>query len=211
MYYCPQVHKDHVSPDCPHAIGSKRADQIVWERVSEVINRPEMLLSEAHRMVGDLRANADLLDIERKRVEDELDALALERQWVITQARKGAISESDMDYQLGAMNFQELGLKRDLSSIEQVVNINSLGDWETEVREYLADLRAGLESLNTEPGSEEERKEIFEVKRQAVTTLVSRITIDRNRELHVEISLNLLALLEDRAGFEGHQINDIAS
>jgi hypothetical protein len=116
-----------------------------------------------------------------------------------------------MEYQLGAMNFQELGLKRDLSSIEQAVNINSLGDWETEVREYLADLRAGLESLNAEPESEEERKEIFEIKRQAVTALVSRITIDRNRGLQVEISLNLLALLGDRAGFERHQINDIAS
>jgi hypothetical protein len=116
-----------------------------------------------------------------------------------------------MEYQSGALTFQELGLKRDLSSIEQAVNINSLGDWETEVREYLADLSAGLESLNTEPQSEEERKEIFEVKRQAVTTLVSRITIDRNRELHVEISLNLQALLENRAGFEHHEINNIAS
>jgi hypothetical protein len=162
-------------------------------------------------MVGDLQANADLLGIERKRLEDELDALALERQWVITQARRGAINESDMDYQLGALTFQELGLKRDLSSIEQAVSINSLGDWETEVREYLADLCAGLESLNAEPQSEEERKEIFEIKRQAVTTLVSRITIDHNRELHVEISLNLLALLGDRADYKRHTINDITS
>ena len=38
--------------------------------------------------------------------------------------------------------------------------------------------------------SEDEQK-IFELKRQTVTTLVRKVTIDRNRELHVEIGLNL--------------------
>lgn len=57
----------------------------------------------------------------------------------------------------------------------------------------------GLDSLNTAPQSEEERQEIFALKKQIVNTLVRRITIDRNRELQVEISLNLLGLLEDKS------------
>jgi hypothetical protein len=57
----------------------------------------------------------------------------------------------------------------------------------------------GLNSLNTAPQSEEERQEILELKKQTVNTLVRRITIDCNRELHVEISLNLLGLLEAKS------------
>ena len=38
------------------------------------------------------------------------DALMLERQWVISQARSCRISESDKDYQLGPLTFQELSL-----------------------------------------------------------------------------------------------------
>jgi hypothetical protein len=79
------------------------------------------------------------------------------------------------------------------------------------VREYLADLQAGLESLNTEPQSEEERQEIFELKRQATKTLVRRITIDLNRELYVDICLDLLAIMKNRTGNKCHPISDTAS
>lgn len=53
------------------------------------------------------------------------DALMLERQWVISQARSCRISESDKDYQLGVLTFQELSLWRDLESVKQVVDILS--------------------------------------------------------------------------------------
>ena len=49
-------------------------------------------------MVNEIRANADSFYAEKGRIQSELDALILERQWVITQARKGGISESDMEY-----------------------------------------------------------------------------------------------------------------
>ena len=118
---------------------------------------------------------------------------------MINQARRAAISESDMDYQLGALTLQEISLKREFASIEQAVIMHLLGDWEGQVIEYLADLQMGLDSLNAAPQSEEERQEIFELKKQTVNTLVRRITIDRNRELQVEISLNLLSLLDDKS------------
>lgn len=199
VYYCPQGHPEHVSPGCPRHIGSKKADNDVWEKVCRAINKPEILLAQARKMLDELWANADSLENEQERIQKELDALVLERQWVITQARKGGISESDMDYQLGMLTLQELSLKRELTSIGQAVNIHLSGDWEGEVKEYLADLQAGLDSLNAAPQSEEERREIFELKKQTVNTLVKRITIDRNRELHVEISLNLLGIISNQS------------
>ena len=91
------------------------------------------------------------------------------------------------------------------------VHIHALGDWESKVKEYLADLQAGLESLNAKPQSEEDAREIFEIKRQTVNTLVRRVTIDRNRKLHVKISLNLLNFVnDDRSNrLEGQNKNKI--
>jgi site-specific DNA recombinase len=214
VYYCPQRHKEHISTECPSSAGSKRADNIVWGKVCDAINKPEILLAQARKMVENLMINADSLDADKERIQSELDALTIERQWVITKARKGAISDSDMEYQLGAMSFQELSLKRELITIEYAVNIDLLNDWEAIVRDYLADLQAGLESLNTEPQSEEDAREIFEIKRQTVTTLVKRIEIDSNRDFHVEISLDLLGLLEKQSGggFQNnHQIKSSAT
>ncbi|MEO7841639.1 MAG: hypothetical protein ABIU06_20040 [Anaerolineales bacterium] len=55
---------------------------------------------------------------------------------------------------------------------------------------------AGLESLSAAPQNDEERQEIFALKKQIVNTLVKSIMINYDRELHVEISLNLLRLLK---------------
>ena len=142
---------------------------------------------------------------------NEMDTLTLERQWVITQARKGAISDGDREYQLAAMNLQELNLKRDLASVRQAVNIHLLGDVETRVQEYPADLQTGLESLNADPQTDSERQELFALKKQMVNTLVRRVTIDRNRDLCVEISFNLLHLINDDTpdGFEGKNQDQI--
>lgn len=65
--------------------------------------------------------------------------------------------------------------------------------------------------MNSDPQSPEDQQQIFELKRQTVTTLVRRITIDRNRELHIEIGLNLLKLLNDDIPqrFEGKNKGEI--
>ena len=52
-----------------------------------------------------------LLD-EKGNIQKQLDAIAMERQWVITQARKGKITDEGMDQQLGALSIQELDLKQ---------------------------------------------------------------------------------------------------
>jgi DNA invertase Pin-like site-specific DNA recombinase len=190
-YYCTQPHADRISPDCPRTVGSIKSDDIAWEKVCAAINKPEILLTQARKTIKELQDSASALSDEQERIQKELDALTLERQWVITQARKDAITESDMDYQLGALTLQELTLKRDLASIGIALDVNSIRDWEARISEYFADLQAGIASLNTVPQCEEERQEVFEIKKQIVNTLVGRVTIDRDRNLHVEIRIDL--------------------
>jgi DNA invertase Pin-like site-specific DNA recombinase len=201
MYYCRQNHKDHVSPECPRHIGAKRADAQAWQKICDAVGKPQYLLAQARKLVEQLRASADTLHEDRARIEKEIEALTTERQWLITQARKGNITAADMEYQLGAMTLQEVSLKREVSSLGQAININALNDWEAKLNEYLADLRAGIEELkNAAPQDGEERHSLFLLKKQMVDTLVERVTINKNREIKVEIRLNLLAILDEDAG-----------
>lgn len=199
-YFCPEEHPERVHPDCPRQIGCKKTDDYVWERVCEAINKPEILIARARQSIDELRADAAVIGDEQERIQKELDALALERQWVITQARKGAITEGDMDYQLGALSLQETTLKRELASRGQVLNMDDLGDWEAQIAEYFADLKEGLASLNIPPENEEERKEKFTLKRQIVLNLVDKVTIGKNRKLKVYIRLDLLKFLRGEIG-----------
>jgi hypothetical protein len=118
-----------------------------------------------------------------------------------------------MGLQLGTLTLQELSLRCDLESITQAVNIQLLDDWEERVSKYMAELQAGFVSLNWENQGAEDEQEIYELKRQIVTTLVRRVTIDINRELHVEIGLNLREILNHALpqGFEGINQDEIES
>lgn len=200
IYYCTQNHLDLVSPDCPRHTGAKKAEAQVWEKVCEVVDNPEYLFAQAHQLVEELRASAANIHEERARIEKEMEALTTERQSLITWARQGKITATDMENQLGAMTMQELSLKHELSSLGQRINLNALNDWEEKFMEYLEDLRIGVEELkNAAPQNNEERHQVFLLKKQIVDTLVHRATIDRNRKIMVDIRLNLLAILDQDA------------
>ena len=200
IYYCTQNHLDLVSPDCPRHTGAKKAEAQVWEKVCEVVDNPHYLVAQAHQLVEDLRASATNIHEERARIEREMEALTNERQSLITWARQGRITATDMENQLSAMTLQELSLKHELSSLGQRINLNSLNDWEEKFMEYLADLQVGVEELkNAAPQNNEERHNVFLLKKQIVDTLVHKATIDINRKIMVDIRLNLLAILDQDA------------
>ena len=200
IYYCTQNHLDLVSPDCPRHTGAKKAEAQVWEKVCEVVDNPQYLVAQAHQLVEDLRASATNIHEERARIEREMEALTNERQSLITWARQGRITATDMENQLSAMTLQELSLKHELSSLGQRINLNSLNDWEEKFMEYLADLQVGVEELkNAAPQNNEERHNVFLLKKQIVDTLVHKATIDINRKIMVDIRLNLLAILDQDA------------
>lgn len=149
----------------------------------------------------ELRASSANLHAEQARIEKELEALTTERQWLITQDRKGSITTTDMEQKLSTLTMQEISLKRELSSLGQAININALNEWEAKFSEYLADLRAGIDELkNAASQSNEERHQIFLLKKQTFDTLVERVIINKNREIKVEIRLNLLTILDQGAG-----------
>ena len=140
------------------------------------------------------------MEQDRIRIENQLEAVLTDRQWVITQARKGAFTTNDMEYQLSQLTFQEVTLKQELATLGETININALNNWEENVVEFLADLRAGVEELKfVAPQTPEEQHDIFVLKKRVIDTLVERIDIDIDRNLFVQIRLNLLDILRKDA------------
>ncbi len=159
-------------------------------------------------MVDELRNSAATQSADQECIEKELDALASNRQWVITQARKGSITEQDMDRQLGEMSLQEVALKRELSSAREIIDTSVIENWEPHVRQYLADMLEGIAGLNTIPVDPQEERENQALKRQIIQTLVEKVVVDRNQKFTVTIRLNLLQILEGVSGKDGGHGND---
>ena len=139
-------------------------------------------------LVDQLWANAANLHEERERIEKELERINADRQWVITLARQGKFTNNDMEQQLATLTLQEISCKRELSALGQTININALNNWEAKFEEYLADLQVGVAELKeAAPQSEEERHNLFLLKKQVVDTLVKRVTIGKSREITIEL------------------------
>jgi hypothetical protein len=160
---------------------------------------PEILIEGACPTIEKLRTQAQNLTDEQDRLQREMDNIHSERQWVITQARKKAITEEDMDMQLGALTFQELELKRQLSELSASSQLINLDNWEDAVRMYLADVSYGVAALDGEPANDEERAEQERLKRLTVKTLVERVNLDKDRNLEVVIQLNVQEILKNAA------------
>ena len=108
-----------------------------------------------------------------------------------------------MEQQLATLTLHEVNLKHELSSLGQALNINALDNWEAKFEEYLADLQVGMDELkNAAPQDDEERHNLFLLKKGVVNTLVERVTINKDRGIMVEIRLNLFAILDQDAKSE---------
>lgn len=195
-YYCTQMHKELIHEECPRTIGHLKADEYVWTKVNEAVENPEVLIMGARNHVEGLRNQAKNVTKDNERIQSQIDGLLMERKWVITQARKGSISEKDMEEQLAEISAQELALKKEMGTVADLDLLAALDGWEEKAREYFADLQAGLEELNAVPQTDEERLEQFEIKRRVVNTLVEQVTILKTRELKITFRLNLLALAQ---------------
>jgi DNA invertase Pin-like site-specific DNA recombinase len=196
IYFCPCKYEEVRSPECPRSIPRIGADREVWRQVTNAIGHPEVLLDGARELVAELITEADAHDINRDRIQKELENLLLNRQWIITQARMGNVTEEEMERTLNEYSRQEVSLKSELSNMQQKIDERLLVDWEEKVLEFLADLQDGIQALSDLSVSEEEWLGSFDLKKQIVQLLVERVTIDADQQLTVTIHLNLMELLE---------------
>lgn len=208
-YICSEKHPDMRHPDCPKSIGHQKLDAFVWEKVTSVLEDPNILIAGAQRFVRSMESRIETQKDDSEKLQQALDAITLERQWVITQARKNRISDEDMEYQLGALHIQELDIKKKLNHNSELETMNQLKDWEEITRNYLSDLSSGLEWLKIAPQDDEERKKKFELKQRLVRVLVEKIYIGQDRKIEVTIAMDLLGIIASQA--QGVQIQSVGT
>lgn len=86
-------------------------------------------------------------------------------------------------------------MKRRLATREQEIDTYARLDWEEKVKDYVADLQAGIEELNnTIPQTPDEQHRVFLLKKQLVDELVAEAMIDGKRDIQVELRSKIMDL-----------------
>ncbi len=209
VYRCPRNGNkpETMPPGCVTEIGSKKVDDYVWNFVKEICDRPDILREAIVQRLAVLEAEQGDLEAEAERLQKQADELVMERQWVITQARKSNITEYDMNVQLAALQIQELGLQKELDETQATMaaraQIQALSEW---AAQYLSEIGEGIKTLDVNPEilTPEERQAlvteleawrftekfpgdeiaqlkwaILEEKRRTVRTLISRVIVSK--------------------------------
>ncbi len=142
---------EFIHNDCPGTIGSKKLDTFVWDFVVNICRNPEIVQNAIDAKIELLQQELGDIEHEANQLQNELNRLSDEKQWVITTARKGKISDEDMEKQLAAIDFQcmELRKVRDdkLSAILVQQQTEQLKDW---ANQYLSNLASGLRILEAD-------------------------------------------------------------
>lgn len=220
---------EEVHADCPGTIGSQKLDRYVWDFVVNICRNPEIVRDAIDAKIEILQNDQRELVEEAEAFQRELDNIQSERQWVITQARKGRINADDMDMQLAALHFQYLDLNKKYNELQAALAVKSQAEALKEWAEgYLKDIERGLETLETDPAewSEAEQESlydgleagrfidrfsgdrlaalrwaIFEEKRLLVRTLIKQVLVVKGK--HKEKIIIPELVLEIPADFAG--------
>ena len=192
-YFCPQPHKELRPPECPKSVSAKRAEAQVWEKLYEFAMNPDFLLAQARDLVKQLQQKYERLQKDRGQILEALEKESVKRQQVITEARKKMRADAEFDARMRELYIVEERLKRRLIALEQEINTYASLNWEEEIKEYVADLQAGIKELNnTIPKTPEEQHRVFLLKKQLVDELVAEARIDGKREILIEFRAKIM-------------------
>ncbi|MBC8548158.1 MAG: recombinase family protein [Anaerolineales bacterium] len=142
---------EHVHNNCPGTIGSQKLDNFVWNFVTNICKEPDIIQNAIDVKISMLQDEQGNIEDELVQLQNELDKFTDERQWIITTARKGAISEDDMSRQLAAVDLQALELRKKRSDKIATVAIQNQADRLKEwANQYIRNVANGLRVLTTD-------------------------------------------------------------
>ena len=102
----------------------------------------------------------------------------------------GPFGESDLDAALFALSEEEIVVKSGMAEASPLTN-TKIGGLETIIESYLADIRIGIEWLDSAAHAKDESAEYFVGRRKTVRSLVENATLRREAGPEVALRLNL--------------------
>jgi len=194
FYYCTYHDAGYVKgaeSGCARTTSARKFDRLVWEKVWAVIADDEYFEQRVQAKIAELLAQEADAEGAVERLQTLLDDLAIERQKIITWARKGSISEEDMESNLLALDIERAGYEKEFREKSLLIG-NRAQKLMGFANHYRAKLRAGAEFLNREPQTTEDAQKQFEWRREIVEAIVARIDIlpDKTPKVYFEFDLS---------------------
>ncbi|GAB4577534.1 MAG: hypothetical protein Fur0022_02650 [Anaerolineales bacterium] len=176
---------------CARRMGAEKLDNEIWSKVWALISEPEVFEEALERRIASIKVEEENAQADCERLERELEDLSLERQKVITWARKELITEEDMETQLMTMKFQESALKQTLADKQMLIGDRAERLMEL-ARLYREKVKVGVELLNSIPKNDEEAELQKAFKGKIVQAIVTRIDVfsDKSIKIHCELELS---------------------
>jgi hypothetical protein len=176
------------------SVAVPKFDAILWGKVWRAITDSGEFESLIAARIEALKAQEIDAAAERERLQNRLDDIAMGRQWVITQARTGKITDADMELQLGALAIEQAGLERELNGNRLL--IGNRAERLIELAElYRCQVLEGAEGLNGKPTSAEHARRQFELRRKFIDGLVTRIDLRPDCDMTIQVDINFGELL----------------
>ena len=176
-------------PDCCKQIRLQVLDSELWQRIWQVIGVPGRLENAIQEHVARLQAQESVATKDVERLTLALDEMSLERQRVITLARKGIINDDDVAQQLFGLDVQVKQLHREIADAKLLT-----GDRSARLLELAANFRSqfqtGMDAYNRQPQNEQEAEIQFSARRQVVEAIVSRVEVAHDKSIRVGFTLD---------------------
>lgn len=174
--------------DCCGQSPVHRIDAQIWEKLWDFIETPGKFEQALENRIAALQAQETAAEDTLEKLSQELDEVLLERQKVISWARKKVITEDDLETQLLTLTFQEKEIRKQIAEA-QILTGNKSDKLIELGQKYRARVAAGVEAINAIPDSDEARKEQIKFRREIVEALVTRVDVlaDKTVELQLEI------------------------
>jgi DNA invertase Pin-like site-specific DNA recombinase len=189
-YICCSYGNRVPSPCCVMTAGVKSVDEQIWRKVWALISVPGKMESAIQKRIEELQAEQANAEIDTTRIAQQLEAVMMERQWVITQARKGRITDDDMEIQLLELDIQAKTLRRELDDARLMTGNRAtrLKDLALTFREQL---REGWDVINAEPETEEQAKLLKDYQRKLVQGICKRVWVHQDKTVNLDLEFNL--------------------
>jgi len=194
-YRCPNYTLGYHQPDCIKTIGVKKCDEELWRKVWGLIAEPGRFENLLQARIDQLQGEEVDAGAECERLERELDNLAMERQKVITWARKMFITEDDLQTQIAGLALQENILQKELDSKRLLVG-NRIDRFLELSKVYRKQVKAGMEAINETPSNKDQAKRQFKFRRKIIDAIVNRVDVTPDKDVKVHFDFNLTELAE---------------
>ena len=175
---------------CASTRSIRLLDTELWDTLWRFISQPGEFETALQVRIEQLQTEEVDAEAECSRLQREIDDILMERQKVITWARKNIISEEDLETQLVFLSSQEKVLLRELS--EKSLLIGNRSEKLLQLAElYREQVTRGIESINNTPETDEQAQRQFEFRKKIVNSIVKRVDVlpDKSIEIHAVIDL----------------------